>query len=207
MIRSRGLCSIQNWHISNYRNSDARLSDKTANAKTKRKEEKKTLGPRIALRGPHVAIELRPASDLHLMHALARDAPEHVGGALGHDGVELRGTLDEEEARKAERVDAEALARRGEHVRVVPPREDVHVPEREQHVVRRRARGVVRRVPHRRDAQLEQIEERSHERGLQLGARGRRRSGRGQRQSPDVVREREAGERERFVCPPRTVNL
>jgi hypothetical protein len=82
----------------------------------------------------------------------------------------------------------------------VPPRKDVQEPEREQHVVRRRARGVVRCVPHRRDAQLEQIEERPRERGLQLAARRRRRSGRRKRQSPDVVREREAGERERFVC-------
>jgi hypothetical protein len=80
---------------------------------------------------------------------------------------------------------------------------------REQHVVRRRGRGVVHRVPHRRDAQLEQIDECSCERGpgLQLGTRCFHRSGRGQRQSPDVVREWEAGERERFVCPPGTVNL
>jgi len=62
-------------------------------------------------------------------------------------------------------------------------------------------------VPLHRDTQVEQIEERSRKRRLQVGMRGRRRSGRGQRQSPDVVRERQAREREQFVCPHRTVNL
>jgi len=73
------------------------------------------------------------------MHALASDALEDVAGALGHNGLELGGTLDEQESRKPERVDAQPLARRGEHVRVLPSREDVHVPQREQHVVRWRA--------------------------------------------------------------------
>ena len=94
------------------------------------------------------------------MHALATDALQDLGGALGHNGLELSGTLDEQESRKPERVDAEPLARHTEHVCVLPSREDVHVPQREQHVIRRRAGRVVRRVAHGRDAQLEQVEER-----------------------------------------------
>ena len=86
------------------------------------------------------------------MHALAPDAPKHITGSLGPDGLELISTLDEQEPRKAERIDAERLARRGQHVRLAQPREDVHVSEREHDVVGRRARGVVRCVPHGRDA-------------------------------------------------------
>ena len=100
------------------------------------------------------------------MHALACDALEHVGGTLGDDGLELSGTLDEQETRKPERVDAQGFVRGRELVRLAPSREDVHVSEREQHVVRRRPHGVIGRVPHRRDAQLEQLQERIHERWL-----------------------------------------
>lgn len=100
------------------------------------------------------------------MHALACDALEHVCGTLSDDGLELSGTLDEQETRKAECVDAQAFVRGGELVRLSPSREDVHVSEREQHVVRRRPRGVIDRVPHRRDAQLEQLQERVRERWL-----------------------------------------
>ena len=69
------------------------------------------------------------------MHALARDAPEHITGSLGPDGLELSGTLNEQESRKAERVDAERLARYGKHVRLAQPWEDVHVSEREHDIV------------------------------------------------------------------------
>ena len=85
---------------------------------------------------PYIAIQPWPARDLHLMYTLATDALEDLGGALGHNGLELGGTLDEQESRKPERVDAEPLARYCDHVRVAPSREDIHVPQREQHVRR-----------------------------------------------------------------------
>jgi len=65
------------------------------------------------------------------MHALASDALEDVGGALGNNRPELGGTLNEQESRKPERVDAKPLARHREHVRVVPSREDIHIFQRE----------------------------------------------------------------------------
>jgi len=65
------------------------------------------------------------------MHALASDALEDVGGALCHYRLELGGTLDEQVSRKAERIDAKPLARQGEHVSIVPSREDIHVSQRE----------------------------------------------------------------------------
>ena len=80
---------------------------------------------------PHVAIQLWPASDLDLMHPLATDALEGVGGALVQNSLELGGTLDEQESRKPERIDAQPLARHGVHVHVLPSREDIYVPQRE----------------------------------------------------------------------------
>ena len=102
--------------------------------------------------GPQIAIELRTTADLQLVHALARDGPEHVGGSLGDERVELRGALDDQEAGETERVNAQRLVRDGERVLLTPPREDVHVRQRQHDVVRERAGRVVWRVPHRRDA-------------------------------------------------------
>jgi hypothetical protein len=108
---------------------------------------------------PQIAIKFRTATDLQLVYALARNGPEHVGGSLSNERVELSGALDEQEARKTERIHAQRLVRDGERVRLVLPREDVHVRERQHDVVRWRAGRVVRRVPHRRDAQVEQVYE------------------------------------------------
>ena len=108
------------------------------------------------------------------MHTLARDTPEDVGRSLGDDGLELGGTLDEQVSRKAERVDVDIdavterlrPAVRDDAVHLTLSRKDVHVSEREQHIVRRRARRVACRVPHGRDAQVEQFQERLHQRRL-----------------------------------------
>jgi hypothetical protein len=51
--------------------------------------------PACLRRGPRITIQLQPICDLHLMHALARDAPKHSTGTLGPDGLELSGTLNE----------------------------------------------------------------------------------------------------------------
>ena len=84
----------------------------------------------------HVAVELGAAANLQLVHARARDGLEHVRRALRRDGAQLRLALDKQEPRKAERVHAQRLAGHREPVRLAPPREDVHMPERQHHVVR-----------------------------------------------------------------------
>ena len=68
---------------------------------------------------------------MHLMHALASGALEDLGGPLGHNSLDLGGTLDKQESPKPERVDGQPLARHDEDVRVVSSREDIHVPQRE----------------------------------------------------------------------------
>ena len=84
----------------------------------------------------HIAIELGTAADLQVMHARARDGLEHVRRALRRDGLHLRSALDEQEPRKAKRVHAERLAGHRERVRLAPPRENIQMSERQQHVVR-----------------------------------------------------------------------
>jgi len=91
------------------------------------------------LRNPHVArVSRHPALARQRLgyHArsrqpLASNALEDVGGALGHNRLELGETLDEQESRKAERADTKPPARHGEHMLIVPSREDIHVPQRE----------------------------------------------------------------------------
>jgi len=111
--------------------------------KKKEKENQRSFACQCSLRDPHVAIQLWPATDdLDLTYNLASDALEDIGGALGHNSLEHCGTLDEQESRKPERINVQPLAQHREYVpvRVVPSREDIHVPQREHHVIRWRDR-------------------------------------------------------------------
>jgi len=96
--------------------------------KKRKKKTKETIACQHSLWNTHVAIQFWPASDLDLMHALASDALEDVGGALFHYRLELSGTLDKQESSKPKR---KPLARQCEHVNVVPSPEDIHVSQRD----------------------------------------------------------------------------
>ena len=85
----------------------------------------------------HITIEFwAGGTDLQIVRARARDGLEDIRRAFRQDGLQLRGALDEEEPRKAERVHAQRLAGHREPVRLAAPREHVQVSERQHHVVR-----------------------------------------------------------------------
>ena len=134
---------------------------------------------------------------LRLMRALQPNAPQNPRHALRPDRLELALALHEQHPREPERVHAQPLARRRERVRLLAPRHDVHVLEREEDVVRRGARGVGRVVPHGLDREVEQGEEGVGECALELVERG---GGEGGGQAADVVGVGEGAEAERAAC-------
>lgn len=100
------------------------------------------------------------------MYAIARDAAQDLADTLLDDCLELLLALDEQAAGEAHRVDAQLIARFGERVRLLLARDNVHVLEREDDVVRDRrlgARGAVghrRRVPAEgREREVEELHE------------------------------------------------
>jgi len=111
------------------------LPSHVQNTVKKKKKIKETIMCQCSLWNPQVAIQFWPTSVLDLMHALASDALEDIGGALFYYHLELGRTLDEQESSKPKCIDAQLLAQHCEHMRALLSQEDIHVTQHEQHII------------------------------------------------------------------------
>ncbi len=113
--------------------------------------------------------------NLLLVNTFYPDCPQDLSDTFLLHCLQLRLAFHKEHPRKSECIDAQLVARLAQHMVFELSRDEMHVFECEDHVVRRRTRRVCRIVTNRRDRQVKKGDKRLAQdvlENLPLGGRG-----------------------------------